>query len=366
MPVRILVVDDSSFFCRRVAEILNGDPELRVIAVANNGAEAVKKALDLKPDVITMDVEMPVMDGVTAMKQILAQHKCAVIMLSSLTFEGARVTLEAMSAGASDFILKSYEDISGNQSQTAKLLRDKVKEIGLQFQRKIAGAIAPPPAPVPAPTPAPTPTPTPAPAPVAARNEPSRTARKNYRLCAIGSSTGGPVALQQVLGQLPKNYPLPIVIAQHMPGTFTPAFAQRLDGLCHIGVVEATDGMELQSGVAYLAPGGKQMTVEKQGEQLRVRIRDTDARLQYAPCVDVLFGSAANAVNGAVLALILTGMGADGREGSRLLRERGATIWAQDEASCVVYGMPMAVVTAGLAHAVLPLGDIGRKLAAES
>jgi two-component system chemotaxis response regulator CheB len=173
------------------------------------------------------------------------------------------------------------------------------------------------------------------------------------------------VALQQVLSQLPKNYPLPIVIAQHMPGTFTPAFAQRLNGLCQIAVVEASDGMNLQAGTAYLAPGGKQMTVEKQGEQLRVRVRETDARLQYAPCVDVLFGSAANTVSGAVIAVILTGMGADGREGSRLLREKGATIWAQDEASCVVYGMPMAVVTAGLAHAVLPLGDIGRKLAAE-
>lgn len=356
MPVRILVVDDSSFFCRRVAEILNGDPELRVIAVANNGAEAVKKALELKPDVVTMDVEMPVMDGVTAMKQILAQHKCAVIMLSSLTFEGARVTLEAMSAGASDFILKSYEDISANQSSTAKLLRDKVKAIGLQFQRKMAGAVAPVPAAA-APT---------APAASPVRSETARGPKKNFRICAIGSSTGGPVALQQVLGQLPKNYPLPIVIAQHMPGTFTPAFAQRLDGLCQIHVVEASDGMNLQSGTAYLAPGGKQMTVEKQAEQLRVRVRDTDARLQYAPCVDVLFGSTANAVGGAVIAVILTGMGADGREGSRLLRDKGATIWAQDEASCVVYGMPMAVVTAGLAHSVLPLGDIGRKLATES
>jgi two-component system chemotaxis response regulator CheB len=124
--------------------------------------------------------------------------------------------------------------------------------------------------------------------------------------------------------------------------------------------------MNLQAGTAYLAPGGKQMTVEKQGELMRARVRDTDARLQYAPCVDVLFGSAANAASGAVIALILTGMGADGREGSRLLRDKGATIWAQDEASCVVYGMPMAVVTAGLAHLVLPLGDIGRKLAAES
>lgn len=374
MPVRVLVVDDSNFFCRRVVEILKSDADIQVIGVANNGAEAVKKAAELKPDVITMDVEMPVMDGITATRQITAQQSVAVLMLSSLTYEGARMTLDAMAAGAVDFLLKSYEDVQGNQSNTANLLRDKVKAIGLQQQRRRSGSFrtATPPPVASAPVAQLRKSVTPSPA-TAARSgaepkaEPSKQMlrRGTTRLLAIGSSTGGPVALQQVLTPLPANFPVPIVIAQHMPGTFTPAFAQRLDGLCQVRVKEAQDGDVLKPGHVYLAPGGKQMTLDRQGEQLRVRVRETDARLQYAPCVDVLFGSAAQVVGAPVVGLILTGMGADGREGSRLLRDKGGTIWSQDEASCVVYGMPQAVAAAGISHQVIPLADIGRRLAAE-
>ncbi|MFZ5843346.1 MAG: protein-glutamate methylesterase/protein-glutamine glutaminase [Pseudomonadota bacterium] len=379
MPVRVLVVDDSNFFCRRVVEILKSDPDIQVVGVANNGAEAVKKAAELKPDVITMDVEMPIMDGITATKQITSQQSVAVLMLSSLTYEGARMTLDAMAAGAVDFLLKSYEDVQGNQSSTANLLREKVKAIGSQQQRRNSGLLRSPttPAPAPASTPArsagtelrrPAPAPSPAAKPAAeARTEPTRQTlrRGSARLLAIGSSTGGPVALQQVLTPLPSNFSVPIVIAQHMPGTFTPAFAQRLDGLCQVRVKEAQDGDVLKPGHVYLAPGGKQMTLDRQGEQLRVRIRETDARLQYAPCVDVLFGSAAQVLGGAVVAVILTGMGADGREGARLLRDKGSIIWSQDEASCVVYGMPQAVASAGISHQIVPLAEIGRRLAAE-
>lgn len=377
MPVRVLVVDDSNFFCRRVVEILKSDPNIQVVGVANNGAEAVKKAAELKPDVITMDVEMPIMDGITATKQITSQQSVAVLMLSSLTYEGARMTLDAMAAGAVDFLLKSYEDVQGNQSNTANLLREKVKAIGTQQQRRNSGLLRSPAAPAPAPTstsarPASPELRRPAPSPAAkpaaeARAEPARQTlrRGSARLLAIGSSTGGPVALQQVLTPLPSNFSVPIVIAQHMPGTFTPAFAQRLDGLCQVRVKEAQDGDVLKPGHVYLAPGGKQMTLDRQGEQLRVRIRETDARLQYAPCVDVLFGSAAQVLGGAVVAVILTGMGADGREGARLLRDKGSIIWSQDEASCVVYGMPQAVAAAGISHQVVPLAEIGRRLAAE-
>ena len=376
MPVRVLVVDDSNFFCRRVVEILKSDPDIQVVGVANNGAEAVKKAAELKPDVITMDVEMPVMDGITATKQITTQQSVAVLMLSSLTYEGARMTLDAMAAGAVDFLLKSYEDVQGNQSNTANLLREKVKAIGTQQQRRSSGLLRSPTLAPPVAAPA-----RPAGelrrpgAPAAPSAKPSaetraETAKQSLRrgasrLLAIGSSTGGPVALQQVLMPLPSTFPVPIVIAQHMPGTFTPAFAQRLDGLCQVRVKEAQDGDVLRAGHVYLAPGGKQMTLDRQGEQLRVRIRETDARLQYAPCVDVLFGSAAQMVGGAVVAVILTGMGADGREGARLLRDKGGTIWSQDEASCVVYGMPQAVAAAGISHQIVPLAEIGRRLAAE-
>jgi two-component system, chemotaxis family, protein-glutamate methylesterase/glutaminase len=393
MPVRVLVVDDSNFFCRRVVEILKSDPEIQVVGVANNGAEAIKKAAELKPDIITMDVEMPVMDGITATKQITANQSVAVLMLSSLTYEGARMTLDAMAAGAVDFLLKSYEDVQGNQSSTATMLREKVKAIGGQQQRRSGGAFRTPTASpstaaggsaatsstatgstaasldarravAPASTAAPAPVARPA-AETRAESNKQSLRRGATRLLAIGSSTGGPVALQQVLMPLPASFPVPIVIAQHMPGTFTPAFAQRLDGLCQVRVKEAQDGDVLQNGHVYLSPGGKQMTLDRQSGQLRVRIRETDARLQYAPCVDVLFGSAANILGGEVVGLILTGMGADGREGSRLIRDKGGVIWSQDEASCVVYGMPQAVAAAGISHQVVPLADIGRRLAAE-
>ncbi len=377
MAIRVLVVDDSNFFCRRVVEILKSDPEIQVVGVANNGQEAIKKAAELKPDVITMDIEMPVMDGISATRQIVAQQPVAVLMLSSLTYEGARMTLEAMAAGAVDFLLKSYEDVQGNQSNTAKLLREKVKAIGLQQQRKTGGAFRTPAAAPATAVPASkttgsatsqtSPRAPAQPAGDGARTEsPRQSLRRGHtKLLAIGSSTGGPVALQQVLTALPGNFPVPVVIAQHMPGTFTPAFAQRLDGLCQVSVKEAKDGDVLQAGQVYLAPGGKQMTLERAGDQPRIRIRETDARLQYAPCVDVLFGSAAQVVGGQVLALVLTGMGADGREGARLLRDKGATIWSQDEASCVVYGMPQAVAAAGLSQQVVPLAEIGRRLATE-
>ena len=183
--------------------------------------------------------------------------------------------------------------------------------------------------------------------------------RKAYKLVAIGTSTGGPVALQRVLTQLPSSFPAPIVLIQHMPAAFTKAFADRLDKLCKIRVKEAEDGDLLRPGLALLAPGGKQMMVDGRG---CVRILPGDERLNYKPCVDVTFGSAAKAYHDKVLAVVLTGMGADGREGARLLKQSGSQVWAQDEASCVIYGMPMAIVKANLSDAVYGLDDIGRHL----
>ncbi|PAA18416.1 chemotaxis-specific protein-glutamate methyltransferase CheB, partial [Pseudomonas fragi] len=184
--------------------------------------------------------------------------------------------------------------------------------------------------------------------------------RKAYKLVAIGTSTGGPVALQRVLTQLPGNFPAPIVLVQHMPAAFTKAFAERLDKLCRISVKEAEDGDILRPGLALLAPGGKQMMIDGRGA---VRILPGDERLNYKPCVDITFGSAAKSFGDKVLAVVLTGMGADGREGARMLKQGGSQVWAQDEASCVIYGMPMAIIKAGLADAVYSLDDIGRHLA---
>jgi two-component system chemotaxis response regulator CheB len=371
MAVKVLVVDDSGFFRRRVSEILSADVNIQVVGTATNGKEAIDQALALKPDVITMDYEMPMMDGITAVRHIMQRCPTPVLMFSSLTHEGARVTLDALDAGAVDFLPKNFEDISRNPEKVKQLLCEKILSIS-RSNRRVSSYSAP--APVAAPAPTPTPVSTigygssapvrPAPAPLPTRapvHAPSSPApkRKAYKLVAIGTSTGGPVALQRVLTQLPANFPAPIVLVQHMPAAFTKAFAERLDKLCRISVKEAEDGDILRPGLALLAPGGKQMMVDGRGA---VKILPGDERLNYKPCVDITFGSAAKSYGDKVLAVVLTGMGADGREGARLLKQSGSSIWAQDEASCVIYGMPMAIVKAELADAVYALDDIGRHI----
>ncbi|MCP1464689.1 chemotaxis response regulator protein-glutamate methylesterase [Pseudomonas marginalis] len=372
MAVKVLVVDDSGFFRRRVSEILSADPSIQVVGTATNGKEAIDQAIALKPDVITMDYEMPMMDGITAVRHIMQRCPTPVLMFSSLTHEGARVTLDALDAGAVDFLPKNFEDISRNPEKVKQLLCEKVHSISRSNRRSLFSAPAPAPAPVAAPAaptsssfsrPAPAPLARPATPPVrtsapAAAHSPAPK-RKAYKLVAIGTSTGGPVALQRVLTQLPANFPAPIVLIQHMPAAFTKAFAERLDKLCRISVKEAEDGDILRPGLALLAPGGKQMMVDGRGA---IKILPGDERLNYKPCVDITFGSAAKSYGDKVLAVVLTGMGADGREGARLLKQGGSAIWAQDEASCVIYGMPMAIVKADLADAVYSLDDIGRHL----
>lgn len=371
MVVKVLVVDDSGFFRRRVSEILSADPTIKVIGTATNGKEAIDQALALKPDVITMDYEMPMMDGITAVRHIMQRCPTPVLMFSSLTHEGARVTLDALDAGAVDFLPKNFEDISRNPDKVKQLLCEKVHTIS-RSNRRLSSYTAPPPIAAPAPVSraplAGAPTPVPAPTrttPIASRAAPAPAAhspapkRKPYKLVAIGTSTGGPVALQRVLTQLPGSFPAPIVLVQHMPAAFTKAFAERLDKLCRISVKEAEDGDTLRPGLALLAPGGKQMMIDGRGT---VRILPGDERLNYKPSVDITFGSAAKTYGDKVLAVVLTGMGADGREGARLLKQGGSQVWAQDEASCVIYGMPMAIVKANLADAVYSLDDMGRHL----
>ncbi|MET1254769.1 protein-glutamate methylesterase/protein-glutamine glutaminase [Aliikangiella maris] len=363
MAIKVLIVDDSQFFCRRVGSILHASDDFQVIGVANNGQEAIDKAKKLQPDVITLDVEMPVMDGVTALKQIVKVCDARVLMLSSLTYENAKITLDALDAGATDFLLKSYESISSDSSGFVGLLQNKLREIGRakKFPAHSAKPLEQPnktdvsdavksertKAPVKG---------------AAAGSASAKTnnsgirrssssipaVRHKIRLVAIGASTGGPVALQKVLGQLPANYPYPITVTQHMPGTFTGAFATRLNGLCQLNIVEAEDGMLLKPGSVYIAPGGKQMVFSGLSTSPKIQVRSTDPRIQFSPSVDVTFGSASKILQGDVLAIVLTGMGSDGTEGSRLIKAQGGTIWAQDEASCVVYGMPMSVTKAGL------------------
>lgn len=371
MAIKVLVVDDSSFFRRRVSEIVNQDPELEVIATAANGAEAVKMAVELNPQVITMDIEMPVMDGITAVREIMAKCPTPILMFSSLTHDGAKATLDALDAGALDFLPKRFEDIATNKDEAILLLQQRVKALG---RRRIFRPVARPSvAPIP-PRPSTgsvlgnvaTPVQS-APAPV--RTSPVSSIRasgKQYKLLLIGTSTGGPVALQKILTQFPANYPHPILLIQHMPAAFTPAFANRLNGLCKIEVKEAANGDILRPGCAYLAPGGMQMMVERTGVTGRIKVLAGSAEMNYKPCVDITFASASKAYGGDVLAVVLTGMGADGREGARMLKAAGATIWAQDEASCVVYGMPQAVASAGIATQSISLEHMAESILKES
>lgn len=348
MPVRVLVVDDSGFFRRRVTEILSTDTGIEVIGEAVNGAEGVEKALSLKPDVVTMDIEMPVLDGISAVRKLMAVRPTPVLMFSSLTTAGAQATLDALDAGALDFLPKRFEDIAADREEAKQLLCARVRALG---QRGLRAAAAGPAATAAGKSP-----------PIAASAQRPGAAtvgiKPGCRLVVIGTSTGGPIALQQVLTKLPKNFPLPLLLVQHMPASFTPAFAQRLNQLCNITVQEAVDGDALAPGTALLAPGGRQMELEQCNGAARVRIQDIAGQI-YKPSVDVTLTSLARTMPNQVLAVILTGMGADGREGARLLKRGGSSVWAQDEQSCVVYGMPLAVVEAGLADQVLPLSEIG-------
>ena len=362
MATKVLIVDDSRFFQRRVKEIIEDDSRLEVVDVAENGLEAIEKYKKYNPDVITMDIEMPVMDGITAVKKIMAIKPVPIIMFSSLTTDGAKSTLDALDAGAVDFLPKKFEEIADNKNLARKRLCDKIAIVAkkpLMTSRPVRSSAQV------------------TRSPLTSKNPqlnikkiaPKKSARvtssDNVKLVAIGTSTGGPLALQKVLACLPKSFPVPIIIVQHMPGSFTPSFAARLDGLCEIRVKEAEDGDVLEAGTAYLAPGSRQMIIDKgaSGSSNVIRVKDTDHGNIYNPCVDTTFYSADQLYPGQILAVILTGMGADGCEASKSLKNNGSEIWAQDEESCVVFGMPGAIVEENLADNISPLTEIGPLLA---
>ncbi|WP_026052585.1 protein-glutamate methylesterase/protein-glutamine glutaminase [Gayadomonas joobiniege] len=352
MRKRVLVVDDSSFFRRRVSEIINSDPRLEVIDTANNGQQAIEKALSLKPDVITMDVEMPVLDGISAVRRIMQRCPTPILMFSSLTHDGARATLDALEAGALDFLPKKFEDIARDREEAKTLLTTRIRHIANRRMSPAKTASI-----------SPTRSSEVKPDSVSPAFLPKRIKSQRARLLAIGTSTGGPVALQAILKALPANFPAPIILVQHMPAAFTGAFAARLNSQCLIQVKEAENGDILRPGCAYLAPGGKQMLLDGGSAQVKLIIRDDQSeRLTYKPSVDVTFATAAKTFQKQVLAVILTGMGADGREGCRMLKSQGAEVLAQDQASCVVYGMPQAVVSAGIAKETVPLNRMADRI----
>ena len=365
MATRVLIVDDSGFFRRRIREMLSADRQLEVVGEAADGRQAIEETLRLKPDVITMDIEMPVLDGISAVREIMKRQPTPVLMFSSLTFDGARATLDALEAGAVDFLPKRFSDISANAETARKNLQERIRTVA-RGARPAAPAQGPATSP-----PASGSTAGGRPSARPAITGDTRSARvsakapsvRDLDLVVIGASTGGPVALQKVLTALPGNFPLPILLVQHMPANFTTAFAQRVDGMCRLEVREAADGDMLKRGTALLAPGGVHMGVRRQAGGLSVFTIEPREGQFYKPSVDLAFQESAKACGGRVLGVILTGMGADGCEGARVLKRNGATIWSQDEASSVIYGMPGAVAKAGLTDREMPLNDIGEALA---
>jgi len=347
VSVRVLIVDDSGFFRRRLSAIISSDPYLTVIGNASNGQEAIEQTKLLKPDVITMDIEMPVMDGITATQKIMDQTPTPILMLSTWTTEGAKSTLDALDAGAVDYMPKRFEDVSNDKNQAHQQLCQRLRHLAHKTKPY---HIAPPKVVKPIiKTPLP-------------KVSLSRVSRA-LRLVVIGTSTGGPVALQKVLTQLPANFPYPILLVQHMPATFTPSFAERLNTQCKIQIKHAENGDELRAGTAYLAPGGMQMLLKGNNRKPFIEVQASQSTQSYKPCVDITFDSVANIYPKETLAIILTGMGADGRDSCQNLHDLGSTIWTQDEKSSTIYGMPMAIAKAGFADGIFDLNDIGHRLA---
>jgi len=328
--IRVLVVDDSPFMRGVLPPRIESDVRFKVIGTASNGREAIEKVLALSPDVVTLDIDMPVMNGIDALKEIVRQSTASVIMLSARTEQGAAITLEALALGAVDFIPKS-RGVDRIHETLLAAVEAKAHKARATPARSATGLRPGPPL------------------------RATGGARLNSKICIIGSSTGGPQALQTVLSELPDNLPVPVVVAQHMPPNFTKALAQRLNDICKPTIVEAQDGMTLTKGTVYIAPGGMQTRVTAN----EIKVSPEQGESLYKPSVDVLAESARGAFGKNVLGVMLTGMGADGAAEFAKLRKLGGYNISQDQASCVVYGMPRSLVEQGGADEVLPLNQIG-------
>lgn len=343
--IRVLVVDDSAFMRKALTIMLEKDPEIKVIATAANGEEALDKVAALDPDVITLDVEMPVMDGLTTLRHIMMENPKPVLMVSSLTQEGAEATLEALELGAVDYIPKKLSRVSLEIVKIEEELCQKVKLIArsgrLFSKRPRRKKTVPVPKKV---------------------TSPASVRHFRRELVGVGVSTGGPPAVQRIISAFPVDFPGVLFIAQHMPATFTPAFAKRLNELCVLEVKEAEDGERVEKGVAYVAPGGRHLKLEKKGSSIYTHISSFPVDSLYKPSVDQLFFSLARTGGENSLGVVLTGMGHDGLEGSKLLKVKGGRILAQSEESCVIYGMPKAVIEAGLADQVVSLEGMARAI----
>jgi two-component system, chemotaxis family, protein-glutamate methylesterase/glutaminase len=347
--INVVVIDDSAFMRKSISMMLESDPEIKVVATGRDGKDGIDKIKQFQPDLVTMDIEMPVMDGLTALGIIMKDMPLPVLMISSLTTEGAQATISALSLGAVDFIAKENSYVSVNISRIRDDLVSKVKQIAqsrsllfrLQRIRKAASSIQ---------------------SAAGGRTVPPRVTSKlptrAFKAMVLGISTGGPFALIQTIPKLPQNFPLAIAIVQHMPPRFTKSMAERLDGVSQIRVREAEQGDIMKPGLALIAPGGQHMTFEKSGNAVRICISDEPRETLYHPSADLMMKSAVEVYLGPLLGVIMTGMGKDGLEGLKDIKKQGGYVLAQDEDSCVVYGMPRAAVEEGVADCVASLEDI--------
>lgn len=338
-PIRVLIVDDSVVIRRLLSTIIEDDPGLEVAGMAQNGRIALERVAKLKPDVITLDIEMPEMNGLETLVALRKTHpNLPIIMFSTLTARGAEATLDALSFGASDYVTKPA-NVGSVREGMDRVRDDLIPKIKNLCRPAVELTFAP-------------------------LERPVKTVQPTGRIdvLAIGSSTGGPNALSTVLSGLPANLPVPIVIVQHMPPVFTKFLASRLDGSCAIAVGEGEPGVPLEPGCAWIAPGDFHMTVTGSPIDAHLSIGQGLQENYCRPAVDVLFRSVANVYAGNVLAVILTGMGSDGRNGCLELKERGAHVIVQDKSTSVVWGMPGAVASAGLADDVLPIDTIANEI----
>jgi len=343
--IKALVVDDSAFMRKSISIMLESDPEIKVIGTAKDGEEGYNLVKSLRPDIVTLDIEMPKMDGLTALKKIMKDCPTSVMMVSSLTTEGAEDTIKALEYGAVDFIpkelsyvnvniIKIKEDLINKVKEIVKqkILRDRLRRVQKLNQRKSPSTVVANKADIPA---------------------------IGYKAVGLGISTGGPFSLQKVIPFLSKKINCPIFIVQHMPPKFTKSLAERLDGMSELEVKEAEDNETVRNGVVYIAKGGQHMTLKKDSfDSVVIKISEDPSETLHRPSVDVMFNSVIDIYGKYALGVIMTGMGKDGLEGIKKLKELGGYCVAQDESTCVVYGMPKAVADAGLADAIVPVEKI--------